>query len=71
MKRDDEPMTTFDDAEWRAYKRFTRTLHHKRRLERTTEADPAPWLAAIRRDDATDPALAAVNRERVPMEQTV
>ncbi len=67
MKRDDEPMTTFDDNEWRAYKRATRNLRHKQRQERTTEADPAPWLTAVRRDDATDPALATVERE--PREQ--
>ncbi len=67
MKRDAEPMTTLDETEWRAYKRATRNLRHKQRLERTTEADPARWLASIRRDDATDPALATVERE--PREQ--
>ncbi len=65
MMRDDEPMTTFDDAEWRAYKRATRRLQQRRRLERTTEADPVPWLAAVRRDDATDPALATGNRHQL------
>ena len=40
MMRNDEPMTTFDDNEWRVYKRATRTLRHKQRLERPTEADP-------------------------------
>ena len=65
MKRDDEPMTTFDDAEWRMYKRATRRLQHRQRLDRTTEADPAPWLAAVRRDDATDPVVVTGNRHQL------
>ena len=60
MMRHDEPMTTFDENEWRVFKRATRNLRHRQRLERTTEADPAPWLAAVRRDDATDPVLATL-----------
>ncbi len=63
--RNDEPMTTFDDNEWRVYKRATRNLHHKQRLERTTEADPVPWLAAVRRDDATEPVLATLDRHQL------
>ena len=65
MKRDDEPMTTFDDAEWRAYKWATRNLRHRQRLDRTTEPDPAPWLAAVERDDQAEPA----ERELVLEEQ--
>ena len=70
MKRDPEHLSAVAVAQHKAYKRATRRLQHRRRQERTTEADPVPWLAAVRRDDATDPALATVDRERVPREQT-
>ncbi len=69
MKHDPEHLIAVAEAQHRAYKQATRRLQHRRRLEHTTEADPAPWLAAIRRDDATDPSLATVDRERVPREQ--
>ncbi len=71
MKHDPEHLIAVAEAQHKAYKRATRRLQHRQRLERPTEADPVPWLAAVRRDDATDPALATVERERVPMEQTV
>ena len=65
MKRDAEPMITFDDNEWRVYKRATRNLRHRQRLERTKEPDHKPWLAAVRRDDATDPVLVSVDRQQL------
>ena len=71
MKHDPEHLVAVAEAQHKAYKRATRRLQHRRRLERPTEADPAPWLTAVRRDDATDPVLVTVDRERVPMEQTV
>ncbi len=67
MKHDPEHLIAVAEAQHKAYKRATRRLQHRRRLERTTEADPLPWLAAVRRDDATDPALVTVERE--PREQ--
>ncbi len=55
MKHDPEHLIAIADAQRRANKLATRRLQHRRRQERTTEADQTPWLAAIRRDDATDP----------------
>ncbi len=51
----DEPMTTFSEAEWRAYKRSIRHIRYVLRRRQTREADPAAWLAAVDRDDWTDP----------------
>ncbi len=58
MSRDDDPKLTLDDNEWRAYKRATRTLRHKQRMERVKEAEPLAWLHAVAWDDAGDPVLA-------------
>ncbi len=58
MMRDDDPKLTLDEAEWRAYKRATRNLRHRQRLKQVREAEPAAWLAAVDRDDLTDPAMA-------------
>jgi hypothetical protein len=65
MMRDEDPMTTFSDQEWRLLKQTTRRLQHRRRMEQTREADPLPWLLAVERDDRTDP----VERELVFEEQ--
>ena len=65
MKYDPEHLIAVAEAQHRAYKRATRRLQHQRRLERTTEADPVLWLAAVERDDRTDPA----ERELVLEEQ--
>jgi hypothetical protein len=54
MMRLDEPMTTFSDDEWRAYKRATRNLRYRQRMEQVKEPAPAAWLAAVDRDE--DPA---------------
>ena len=56
MKPDPEHLIAVAEAQHKAYKRATRRLQHRRRLERLTEADPAPWLAAVERDDRTDSA---------------
>ena len=65
MKHDPEHLIAVAEAQHKAYKRATRRLQHRRRLERTKEPDLAPWLTAIRRDDATDPELASVDRQQV------
>ncbi len=39
MKPDDDPKLTLDENEWRCYKRATRNLRHKQRMERTSEAE--------------------------------
>jgi hypothetical protein len=57
MKADLEPMTTLDDNEWRCYKRATRNLRHKQRMERTSEAEPLAWLRAVDWNDDGDPVL--------------
>jgi hypothetical protein len=57
MSRDDDPKLFLDDNEWRAYKRATRNLRHRKRMERTTEAEPLAWLQAVDWDDAGDPVL--------------
>jgi hypothetical protein len=51
----EEPMTTFTVDEWRAYKRATRNLRYAQRMQQRKEPDPEPWLAAVERDDLTDP----------------
>ncbi len=55
MSQAAEPMTTFTLDEWRAYKRAIRRLKYVQRQRQGKEADPAAWLAAVRRDEATDP----------------
>ena len=65
MKHDPEHLIAVAEAQHKAYKRATRRLQHRQRLERTTEADPVPWLAAIRRDDATDPVVVTGNRQQL------
>ncbi len=57
MSRDDDPKLFLDDNEWRCYKRATRNLRHKQRMERVTEAAPLAWLQAVDWDDAGDPVL--------------
>jgi len=57
MSRDDDPKLFLDDNEWRCYKRATRNLHHKQRMERVQEAEPLAWLQAVDWDDAGDPVL--------------
>ena len=73
MNRDDDPKLFLDDNEWRCYKRATRNLRHRQRMERGKGANPvlnlgegrtreklAPlaWLHAVDWDDAGDPVLA-------------
>jgi hypothetical protein len=55
MMHDDEPMGSFDENEWRAYKRAQRHLAYVKRMQQVKEADPRAWLAALERDDKTDP----------------
>ena len=50
-----EPMTTFTLDEWRAYKRATRRLKYVQRMQDAKPAQPDAWLAAVDRDDRTDP----------------
>ncbi len=50
-----EPMTTFTLDEWRAYKRAVRRLKYVQRMQQGKEANPGSWLAAVDRDDRTDP----------------
>ena len=57
MNRDDDPKVTLDEHEWRVYKRATRNLRHKQRMERVHEAEPLAWLQAVDWDDAGDPVL--------------
>ncbi len=69
MSRDDDPKLFLDDNEWRAYKRATRNLRHKQRMERTSEAEPLAWLQAVEWDDAGDPVLANLdNLSVLPVE---
>ena len=58
MNRDDDPKLFLDDNEWRCYKRATRNLRHKQRMERVTEAEPLARRQAVDWDDAGDPVLA-------------
>jgi hypothetical protein len=58
MNRDDDPKLTLDDNEWRCYKRATRNLRHRQRMERVQEVEPLAWLQAVDWDDAGDPVLA-------------
>jgi len=65
MKPDPEPLIAIAEAQHKAYKRATRRLQHRRRLEQVREPDPAPWLAAVRRDDATDPVQVKVTSQQL------
>ncbi len=62
MNRDDDPKLFLDDNEWRCYKRATRNLRHKQRMEhvrnRSDKGIPLAWLRAVDWDDAGDPVLA-------------
>ncbi len=53
MNRDAVPMPTLSEEERRARKPTMWRIQHQQRLEQATEADPAPWLAAVARDIAT------------------
>jgi len=69
MNRDDDPKLFLDDTEWRCYKRATRNLRHRQRMERTSEAEPLAWLRAVDWDDDGDPVLAeSSNLEVLPVE---
>ena len=69
MNRDDDPKLFLDEHEWRCYKRATRNLRHRQRMERVTEAEPLAWLRAVDWDDAGDPVLAtAENLSVLPVE---
>lgn len=61
MMRLEEPMTTFSDDEWRAYKGISRARRHQQRMAAELPADVerriAAWLQAVYRDDRTDPAM--------------
>ncbi len=56
MNRDDDPKLFLDDTEWRCYKRATRNLRQKQRMERGKGTNPEPSLAQGR----TREKLAAV-----------
>lgn len=58
MNRDDDPKLFLDEHEWRCYKRATRNLRHRQRMERVHEVEPLAWLQAVDWDDAGDPVLA-------------
>jgi len=69
MNRDDDPKLFLDDNEWRCYKRATRNLRHKQRMERGTEAEPLAWLQAVDWDDDGDSVLAnCSNLLQLPVE---
>ncbi len=69
MNRDDDPKLFLDDNEWRCYKRATRNLRYKQRMERVKEAEPLAWLQAVDWDDDGDPVLAEFpNFGNVPVE---
>ena len=61
MSRDDDPKLFLDDNEWRCYKRATRNLRYKQRMEqvrnRPDKALPTAWLQAVDWDDDGDPVL--------------
>ncbi len=60
MNHDDDPKLFLDEHEWRCYKRATRNLRHKQRMERVHEVEPLAWLQAVDWDDAGDPVLAEI-----------
>ena len=61
MNRDDDPKLFLDDNEWRCYKRTTRNLRYKQRMEhvrnRSDKGIPMAWLQAVDWDDDGDPVL--------------
>jgi len=57
VNHDDDPKLILDDNEWRCYKRATRNLRHRQRMERVKEAAPLAWLQAVDWDDDGDPVL--------------
>ncbi len=63
MSRDDDPKLFLDENEWRCYKRATRNLRHKQRMERVQEVEPLAWLQAVDWDDDGDPVLAISENE--------
>jgi len=62
LNPDDDPKLFLDDTEWRCYKRATRNLRHKQRMEqvnsRCSDTTPMAWLQAVEWDDDGDPVLA-------------
>lgn len=70
MMRNDEPMTTFTDAEWRVLKRATRNRRHRRRMKAETPLEKGrrmvAWMIAVERDDRTDPVERTVEPVKVP-----
>ncbi len=69
MNLEDDPKLFLDDNEWRCYKRATRNLRHRQRMERVHEAEPLAWLQAVEWDDAGDPVLATTeNLSVLPVE---
>ncbi len=60
MSRDDDPKLFLDEHEWRCYKRATRNLRHRQRMEQPIKVDTLPWLHAVDWDDAGDPVLAEI-----------
>ncbi len=73
MNRDDDPKLFLDDNEWRVYKRATRNLRHRQRMERVNNQGSVTtlmaWLAAVDWDDDGDPVLAtAENLSVLPVE---
>ena len=61
MSRDDDPKLFLDDNEWRCYKRATRNLRHKKRMEQVNSKGAnntfTAWLQAVDWDDDGDPVL--------------
>jgi len=61
MNRDDDPKLILDEHEWRCYKRATRNLRYKQRMEhvrnRPDKDIPMAWLQAVDWDDDGDPVL--------------
>ena len=73
MKPDDDPKLFLDDNEWRCYKRATRNLRYKQRMEhvrnRPDKDIPMAWLQAVDWDDDGDPVLAESSHcEVLPLE---
>ncbi len=69
MNHDDDPKLFLDDNEWRCYKRATRNLRHRQRMERVQEVEPLAWLQAVDWDDDGDPVLANLdNLSMLPVE---
>ncbi len=73
MNRDDDPKLFLDEHEWRCYKRTTRNLRYKQRMEhvrnRSDKGIPMAWLQAVDWDDAGEPVLTkTVNFTDLPLE---